>query len=395
MTGQLQTQQAGEPVLITTGFATGTSQFMRNTGIISMSTEIYQHVQLKGPNLFQRLFRQTPEENAVIEINNILARKPILEITSEDISDVVGNYRINVFSTFPKNFYEFYAVYLNHCLKDQSLSDQEIIELKHLKQLFGLNDVDVEKIHNAITGAIYQKSTEEAVKDGRLIENEKEFLRKLQIELKMPNELADKISKEVRGKYINDYLQKSLSDQRLSPEEEKEYETICKSLMIDAKIDNSTKGILDKYRLYWVIENGELPELKTGINLQRSEKCYFSTAVEWFEQRTVSRRIRSGGSARIKIMKGVYYRVGSSSSYTVSSEEWRLIDTGTIYLTNKRIIFLGNSKNTNLKLDRILSYTPYTDGVEIEKDSGRNPLLKFNDDVEVFSMLISRLLRES
>ena len=192
-----------------------------------------------------------------------------------------------------------------------------------------------------------------------------------------------------------DFFENSVSDERLSPNEEQQFELICKSLNVDIKIDEKTKAKLNKYKLFWVIENGEIPEINVQMSLDKNEKCYFQTSCEWFEKRTVTQRINyAGPTASIKIMKGVRYRVGSIKPQRVTSEEWKLIDKGTMYLTSKRVIFLGQSKNLNIKLVKILSFTPYSDGVELTKDAGRNPLIMFNNNVDIFSIIMSRLLNE-
>ncbi len=158
-------------------------------------------------------------------------------------------------------------------------------------------------------------------------------------------------------------------------------------------MDDRTTVQLQRLKLYWLIENGQIPVLEVDLNLQRGEECYFITDVQWYEQRAVTQRVNyHGPTARIKITKGVYYHVGSIAPQRVSAEEWKQIDTGRVYLTNKRLIFMGSKKNSNIKLSRILSFTPYTDGVGLEKDAGRSPMLQFKTDVNVFSMILSRLL---
>jgi hypothetical protein len=357
--------------------------------------KLFQVVSLYKQSLFQKIFGQIPEENAVIEINNLLASKPIKSITNHDISSILAKYKANLYKTFRKNLYEFYAVYLNYCLKDKVLSDDELGELKHLKNLLNLNDNDVDVIHNKIAGTIYQESVHEAISDGRLDEAEKEFLEKLQKQLRLSEKTAKKLSGDIRGKFINDYLSDIVANERLSPEDEKEFQNMAKSLMIDVKLDEPTKARLEKFKLYWLIENGELTSKEVDINLQKSEKCYFIIQVDWYEQRTVTKRINyAGPTARIKIMKGVYYRVGSVSGERVTNEEWKLIDSGRVYLTNKRLIFMGSKKNSNIRLDKILSFTPYSDGIEINKETGRSPLLSFKDNVDIFGLLLSRLLRD-
>jgi hypothetical protein len=150
---------------------------------------------------------------------------------------------------------------------------------------------------------------------------------------------------------------------------------------------------LSKYKLYWTIENGELPTIDVPISLGKQEECYFQTHAEWHEQRTVTQRINyRGTTASIRIMKGVRYRVGSIKPQRITSEEYKLLDSGTLYLTNKRIIFTGRLKNSTISLTKVLSFTPYSDGVEISKDTGRPPLFKFSSNNELFPLIMSRLL---
>jgi hypothetical protein len=137
-----------------------------------------------------------------------------------------------------------------------------------------------------------------------------------------------------------------------------------------------------------------LPEVNVDISLQKSEICYFNCEASWYENRVVSTRINYGGTtARIKIMKGVYYSMGSVGVRSVKSEELKLIDSGQLYLTNKRIIFVGSNKSSNIKLDKILSVNPYADAVEIIKDTGKPPTLSMkNAHAEIFYMILGRLI---
>lgn len=97
---------------------------------------------------------------------------------------------------------------------------------------------------------------------------------------------------------------------------------------------------------------------------------------------------------RIRIMKGVYWRAGSIAPQRISEDEWRVIDEGTIYLTNKRIIFMGNNGNKTITLGKILGFEPYSNGIDIQKDSGKSPFLEFSTNIDIFSMILARVLNE-
>ncbi|MFN3385343.1 MAG: hypothetical protein ACK42Y_02010 [Candidatus Thermochlorobacter sp.] len=98
---------------------------------------------------------------------------------------------------------------------------------------------------------------------------------------------------------------------------------------------------------------------------------------------------------RIRIAKGIYYRVGTVAPQRITSKELTYIDSGKLYLTNKRVIFMGAIRNFTIRMERILAFTPYSDGIKIEKDSGRNPTLKIDKNVDICCLMFSRLLREA
>src|ERR1700749_4238661 len=98
-----------------------------------MSQLLFRTVPLVKKSLLQRWLKQQPEENAVIELNNLLASTPIKAITREDIIAIEERYALNLKLEFSLNLEEFYATYLNYCLEDRILSDEELTDLTNLK----------------------------------------------------------------------------------------------------------------------------------------------------------------------------------------------------------------------------------------------------------------------
>lgn len=357
---------------------------------------IFSHVPLMERSLMQKIFRQHPIENAVIELNNLLASNPLDEISEQDVMDIEASYGISFQPLFRPNLEEFYAVTLNYFLKDKILTHGELADLEKLKALLSLSDKSIAKIHELVGTIVYQKSFEEIVADGRITDEERRFVEKLETDLKLPQKLTEKISSQVRTGYIQNYVTQAIKDQRLSPEEEQELQQIAKSLNVNLQMDSATQQQFEKLKLYWAIENEELEELSINIKLQKAEKCYFfANNVDWHELRSYrSGTHYSGYSMNIKIVKGFYLKTGSYTPKSVSSEHLTVIDTGTLYLTNKRIIFTGYKKNSNLRLEKILNITPYSDGVEISKETGRSPVLKIKGNADVFCMILDRLIKE-
>lgn len=348
-----------------------------------MNGNLFQTRPLSNTSVFQKLFKQFPQENAVIELNNLLASKPLLNISHNDVEEIERSYKLSLPKEFKLNLEEFYAVYLNQCLADKVLNDDELKELNHLKHILNLDDKTIDKLHSKIGEIVYKKSFQEAVADGRLTKSEEDFLAKLESTLRLPKELADKISSETRIAFIESYVAQIVTDQRLSPNEEQELQAIASSLNVNIQLNDQTKEQLRKLKLYWAIENLDLPIIQPDIVIQKSEVCHMKISnVNWYELRSVRQRVSySGYSTSFKVAKGFYLRSGSYRPQSYSVDTMKQIDTGTLYLTNKRIIFTGTKKNSNIRIDKILDFTPYTDGVEIGKETGKSPTLQMAQQV--------------
>ena len=151
---------------------------------------------------------------------------------------------------------------------------------------------------------------------------------------------------------------------------------------------------ISRFRKYWDIENAELVPIETPINLQKSESLYFTAKIEWFEERTRTTSVSYGGiSTKFKICKGVYLRGGSIAPMRNTEEYLKLIDAGDIYFTNKRIIFMGQHGNKQIPYSKILAFTPFADGIEIDKDTGKKPFFKYEDS-ELMGIYLARLLKD-
>ncbi|MBN8861260.1 MAG: hypothetical protein J0H29_22910 [Sphingobacteriales bacterium] len=361
-----------------------------------MNGNLYQQRPLSDTSFFQKLFKQVPQENAVIELNNLLAAKPVLNISQRDIEAIEGKYRLNLRKEFKLNLEEFYAVYLNHCLADKVINDDELKELNHLKQVLYLDDKTIDKLHTKLGEIIYKKSFREAVADGRLTKAEEDFLAKLETTLRLPKQLADKISSETRTAFVENYVAQMVADQRLSPAEEQELQAIACSLNVNIQLNDQTKEQLGKLKLYWALENLDLPVIQPDIAIQKSEVCHVKISnVNWHELRSVRQRVSySGYSTSFKLAKGFYLRSGSYQPQSYSVDTMKLIDTGTLYLTNKRIIFTGMKKNANIRIDKILDFTPHTDGVAIGRETGKSPTLQMAQNADIFCIILERLLNE-
>lgn len=315
----------------------------------------------------------------------------IRRVTEAQIQIIAVTYQVNPYTEFAETLAEFYRDYLQKCLTDKIISDAEAEDLAHLKIVLGLNDRTVEQIHEQVVQSIYHESVNEALADGRLDPQERDFLSKLQHDLRLPDDIANRIYEREAADHLQAFFDDIVSDERLSPEEEQELNAITRSLGVDLDFTESTHSVLNKYRLYWIIENGKLPEIyDVPLNLTPGERCYLAVDVNWYERERQSLSERIGN---IRFFKADYQPLQGLEEQT-ELEQWQPIDSGTAYLTNRRIALWGDDTKENIELQRVLDVRPFQNGVEVICRTGPSPFIAFEHGIDIFLVLLGRAIRD-
>ena len=342
-----------------------------------MKYPLFKEIPLLNQSLMQRLLKQQPQENVIFEINNILYKKPIKEIKSVDIEVIIQKYKTNIFDEYRLNLEEFYAVILNYSLKEKYyLSEEEKIDLKHLKNIFHLKENNLSEIHSKIGEHIYVKCFENTVKNRRLSKEDLMFLSKIEKTLNLSKSIADEISFKVREGVFIKFYNSCIKDNRITPTEEIELFATSNSLSIEMNAEN--KAVVKRMKLYWSIENDTLTEVSNNFKLQKNEKCYFiQYGCVWYEER--------------EALKKRYAYSKRNITNEIAIQNLKIIDTGTILLTDKRLIFEGLSKTSSIAFEKIASLIEYKNGIEIDKSVGRSPLLQLGSNSDILYILIKRL----
>ena len=130
---------------------------------------------------------------------------------------------------------------------------------------------------------------------------------------------------------------------------------------------------------------GDLP-----FNFQRSEQLvWLFQQVPYYEPRT--RTTYSGGysGVSVKVAKGLYWRTGGFRGNPVKHTEMTQIDTGLVGVTNKHVYFTGTVKSFRIKYEKIVSFSPFSDGIAIQRDaaSAKPQVFKTGDGWFTYNLL--------
>lgn len=166
-----------------------------------------------------------------------------------------------------------------------------------------------------------------------------------------------------------------------------------------------TKGAYTKLIKMAVLRNlfeGILPEVgevrnSLPFNFQKSENVvWVFSNVDYHEQRT--RRHYEGGYAGVgvRIAKGLYFRTGGFRSNPVDRRETVIVDNGMFVVTTKHIYFGGENRSFKIPYTKIVSFTPFSDGIGIQRDAMTARLQLFGTGDGWFTYnLISYLARSA
>jgi envelope transporter Tic110 len=359
----------------------------------------FEIAELSQPGVFARLLGRKSKQDAYLEIQNLLAITPIGDLPLDAISKILSRYRIRP-AEAASALRDIYATVLRHFLPDVELSEAEVADLRRLRDLFGLTDQDILQIEEQIVHKRYRKSIRIALSDSQLSPKEKQTLETVAKQLRLPDSVAEEIRSASFKVLVQRAYDAALCDHRLSPAEEKELQALSENLGTTVSLDTASQAVLAHYRLLWRLEEGELPELTVAINLKRGEICHGMVAASHHEFRTTTKGVGYAGvTGRIRIMRGVYYRVGQLNVGRVTEEVLKLLDTGTLYLTSTRLLFDGSTKSATIARTKIIGFIIFSDGIQIEKDSGKDQFFQcaFADsqDSERWGAMVQSALKKA
>jgi len=287
----------------------------------------------------------------------------------------------------------YYHLYLQECLEDKKLTDQEIAELARLRLLLGLSDRVIKEIHSSVIERLFSKEVGRKYNDGNLSDEEQIFLNKLSQNLLLSKERTDEIIVKQARIRVDEKLDEIMEDGRITPEEEEDFRALVQNLGLKPDIGVQTQEIYEKYKIYWQLENETLPLVITDIQLRDSETACFAAPGKWYES-NISTRIRDFNtlSGQIKLPGEESWQTGYPGEVENPDENWELIDNGKMVLTNFHLVFVGKEGRKSIDLKDVTNFVPYSNGIRIESEKGVSVILELPRKADYLSILINRVI---
>jgi hypothetical protein len=71
------------------------------------------------------------------------------------------------------------------------------------------------------------------------------------------------------------------------------------------------------------------------------------------------------------------------------------LDTGTLHITSSRLLFDGSKKSTTIPYRKIINFTLYSDGIKVEKETGKDQVFQWAGDSEVLGTVLQSALKRA
>lgn len=128
-----------------------------------------------------------------------------------------------------------------------------------------------------------------------------------------------------------------------------------------------------------ILSDGLVAKISVNIVLQEGEIPIRQESSKLYEARAY--RVYGGGGTRIR---GIYVGGGASESHQRLKE----IDSGSLVLTNQRLIFDGGLENRTLKLKDIVSVESWSDAIEVSSSRRQKSQVYSVENPIIWSQLV-------
>jgi hypothetical protein len=182
----------------------------------------------------------------------------------------------------------------------------------------------------------------------------------------------------------------AFANQILTEEEDQRITGLCKIFGITANDLGDLGARFAKSQILKRLDEGKFPENvrvnDVPIVFEHNETVvWLFNDVNYYTLRKRTQYVGASHGVSIRVMKGVYYRVGGFKGEPIQTQYLADEGRGFLVLTSRNIYFWSPQKVLKLPLKKIISMQPYTDGIHIVRDAANAVPQTFKLDDPLFA----------
>jgi len=125
---------------------------------------------------------------------------------------------------------------------------------------------------------------------------------------------------------------------------------------------------------------------------QQDENFYWEQPAALWEVETHSEYVGGYGGMSVRVARGLYARTGGMRGHKESKESLDAIDTGTLYLSDKRLLFTGARGVIEIPYKKIGAIVPFKDGARIDRVNAK-PMTFVTGDAQL-PVILGRIINK-
>ncbi len=173
---------------------------------------------------------------------------------------------------------------------------------------------------------------------------------------------------------LNQATENYMKDGLLSDSEQQRIDEYVSSLRL------SLPAPIEQSKMLKQLQQGIIPQTNyhAPILLGRDEVvlwCY--DGVTMWQEKVKREMVGSHSGFSFRVMKGVTYRTGGFKGHPVEHSYMDNAGRGSLYITNKHIIFHSSERSIKIPYKKIIGLNPYQDGMGVQQDGANAKKLVF------------------
>lgn len=201
---------------------------------------------------------------------------------------------------------------------------------------------------------------------------------------------------------LNKAAQNFLADGFINDMEQSKIDEYVSTLSLSlnnlpAQFQNSEIEKLGQASVLRALQNGSLPPktFQAPIMLTKGEAILWAfNGATAYEEKIQREWVGRNRGMSFRVCRGVYCRTGDSKGHAVEHSSMQPIGHGTLYVTNKNLIFHSMQKGLKIPYRKIIGVTPYSDGIEIQRDMANAKRLTIQGFDPWFLMNVMSIIAE-
>lgn len=339
----------------------------------------YVKQELEECGFFSKMFGSKPAENGWKELNNLLAEAAeITTLTGEQVKGALKKWGVK-FSE--ENVNQRSGIYRKLAdvvyTEAQSKEDALFAQTQKLAELLELPPHLVKLADKGSKTAAY------FIRCQQLLEKQEQLdINGINSVFGYDYEDGFAIRKQVFQNYFNLQFDEISKAARFTPEDEQHLRDCCATLDIPYEFKSNITNALNKYRDLWNAEHQPLSNIPVTLPLNKGEICHAYTNCGLCQNKVVEKEDNYYELTRkFRIDETVAFKGEKLEHPKIKEEITALVELGTFFLTNQRIIYFSNKNAFGVELKDLTGAD--FDGVNIVTYHSQNKgdlLFKYSDE---------------